>query len=155
MDTLTGLISCLQSINLDTETTLDNQIQLASTLLGQVEQFNKSNESKSSFTSGQKENSVQLGEQLARVLKRVIGYLDRCERNETSREQFKLTDVYYELSCHCLNTIRVLSRDTNVIGVFHVEELLEILQQAADLKKLALVSQIPTNQKVKKIGPKF
>lgn len=152
---MTGLISCFQSISLGTETTLDNQIQLASTLLGQVEQFNKSNESKFSFTSGQKENSVQLGEQLARVLKRVIDYLDRCERNETGSEQLQLTDVYYKLSCHCLNTIRILSRDTNVIGVFHVEELLEILQQAADSKKLALVSEIPTNEKVKKKNPKF
>jgi hypothetical protein len=137
-----GLIVFLESTSLDTATTLEHQIQLVATVLSRFEEFNRANEATFHFT-GQKDQ--RLGTQLAGVLKRAVGYLDRVERSE-AREEYRLTEVYYELCSSCLNTIRILSRDTDVIGALQVDELLGLIQQMADLKDLVETTEIMRDQ---------
>lgn len=131
---LNSFITSIESVSLDTETTLANQIDLVIKAIHLINEFNKINEQRFHFQTLQDQ---KLGELLYNYLNRACCYLDRVEQNETS-EHFQLTDVYYELSCHCLNTIRILSRDTDVIGAFHHHKLLDILQNIADLKDLRL-----------------
>jgi len=134
LDTLTSSIQCL---NLDTGiTTLADQIALITQTSTQIEQFNKSNETKFHFAKPASEQNGT-GKLLLSCLKRSIAYLDKVEKFECP-EAYSLTDSYYSLACHCLNSIRILSRDTDVIESFLNEELLDLIQQAADLKNLVI-----------------
>lgn len=131
---LTGLVASIKLLDLDTETTLANQIQLATSISNKIEQFNNSNESKFHFAS---QIDQTLGRALLKYLTRCMSYLNCIEKNQTP-ESYKLSDVYYSLACHCLDAIRIVSRDTDVISTFHVNELLDQIQQIADLKGLVI-----------------
>lgn len=128
------LLGSLQAISLDTETTLENQIDLVKNISTQIDVFNTANESKFHFTN-QPENRIS--QILLSYLKRALGYLNRVEKFEFP-EEYRLTDAYYSLAYHCLNLIRILSRDTNVIISLQINELLDHIQLAADLKDIEL-----------------
>ncbi len=137
---LDALTSSIHSLSLDTETTtttsLSDKTDIINKASAKILEFNKFNETKFHFSKPKFEPNP-IGKLLLKFLKCSLTYLDQVEKFECP-EAYTLTDSYYLLACNCLNSIRILSRDTDVIESFTVDDLLDLVQQAADLKNLTI-----------------
>ena len=98
--------------------------------------FNSANETKFNFDSILNEQQETFTHLLCVYLGGSLTYLNRIESDgvEVDKEVYPLTAAYYDMGCSCLNTIRILSRDTDTIKAFHNDKLLNLIQEAADLK---------------------
>lgn len=136
---LTDLISKLEN-KIETqkanELTLENKIELINDISSQLSFFIENNESKFHF---QCQTYQSLGQLLFKYLRNSLDYLDNIEKSN-DKETYSLTDAYYNLACNCLNTIRILSRDTDIISTFQNNDLLDLIQEVADLKNLSIKS---------------
>jgi len=100
------------------------------------EHFNSTNETKFHFDTISSEQQDTFTHLLCSYLDSSLSYLNRIESNqvEVDKEVYPLTASYYDMGCSCLNTIRILSRDTDAIKAFHNDKLLNLIQESADLK---------------------
>lgn len=119
---LLDLILSITEINFKEEPSqFSTKIELALRLF---KSFNEKNESSFHFTY--KADEV-LGEMIYSLLDLTITHLNK-------RDEFKeLKNSIYSLACSCFNTIRILSRDTDVIVTFQNEKILKLIQKTVDL----------------------
>ena len=93
-----------------------------------IESFNKLNEQKFKFQCKNKQNHENLGKFVLETLLESNSLLDEIDNSNDI-----LPSTNPNLLCACLDLIRLISRDINLVDTFHNDQLLNHIQQLANL----------------------
>lgn len=92
-----------------------------------LEDFNKSNEMRFRFD----QDRVQTSEQEKEVFYAVLN--SSCTFLNSRSSDLTLIGKHVRLVSACLNSIRIVSRDSEIVKIFENPKLLELIQTIADL----------------------
>lgn len=92
-----------------------------------LEDFNKSNEMRFRFDQDRVQTSEQEKEVFYEVLNSSWTFLN------SRSSDFTLIGKHVRLVSACLNSIRIVSRDSEIVKIFENPKLLEVIQTIADL----------------------
>jgi hypothetical protein len=118
----------IQQLNLND---IDRQPEQIQTVINQIEVFNKRNENTFKFSDLDSNKKQNLSDSLLTCLKNSWSCICAFKDHQTDQNKFQ---ICRNMTSSCLNAIRLLSRDADLVSTFENERLLDTIQAIANLK---------------------